>query len=100
MAMATLTITVPDELAEQAITLGLLEPHSMTALLREGIRRCHIGDLFDAADRLSAAELPVMSQEEIQSEIAAARAESFARPPWFQRPDFRLALARFTTSGR
>jgi predicted N-formylglutamate amidohydrolase len=79
--MATLTITVPDELAEQASTLGLLEPHSITALLREGIRRRHIGDLFDAADRLAAAELSPLSPEEIQAEIAAARAESLARRP-------------------
>jgi hypothetical protein len=79
--MATLTITVPDELAEQASTLGLLEPQSITALLRDGIRRRHIGDLFDAADRLAGAELPAMSPEEIQAEIAAVRAERFARRP-------------------
>jgi hypothetical protein len=68
-------------LAEQASTLGLLEPHSITALLREGIRRRHIGDLFDAADRLAAAELPPMSPEEIHAEIAAMRAGQFARRP-------------------
>jgi hypothetical protein len=79
--MATLTITIPDELAAQAGTLGLLESRAISSLLREGIRRRHIDDLFNAADRLANVDLPPMSPEEVQAEIQAVRAETRARRP-------------------
>jgi hypothetical protein len=77
--MATLTISLPDELAEQARTLGLLEPHTLACLLRDGIRHKQIADLFDAADRLSELDLPSMTPEEVQAEILTARDEPRAR---------------------
>jgi post-segregation antitoxin (ccd killing protein) len=73
--MATLTITIADELAEQASALGLLEPCAISSLLREGIRRRHIDDLYEAADRLANVDLAPMSDDEIQAEIKAVRAE-------------------------
>lgn len=80
--MPTLTITVPDRLAEQAKELGLLSEEALVELIEEAlVRRRHINELFDAADRLSKLDLPAMSSEEVEGEIAAARASRRADRP-------------------
>lgn len=77
--MTTLTITIPDELAEQAKALGLLDDRAFTSLLSEAIRQKHVAELFAAADRLAAVDLPAMSDEEVVGEVKEARAERRAR---------------------
>ncbi|MFL6673668.1 MAG: hypothetical protein ACJ8LG_10295 [Massilia sp.] len=79
--MTTLTIKIPDQLAEQAKSLGLLEPDTLVSLLREGVRQKQIADLFDAAHRLAEPGPAVMTPEEVQEEIAAAWATLRARRP-------------------
>jgi hypothetical protein len=80
--MATLTITVPDRLAKQAEELGLLNEEALVSLLEEALmRRRRIDELFDASDRLAALDLPPMSAEEVQAEIAEARASRRAGRP-------------------
>jgi hypothetical protein len=80
--MPALTITVPDRVAEQAKELGLLSEEALVSLIEEAlVRRRHINDLFDAADRLSKLDLPAMSPEEVEQEIGAARASRRADRP-------------------
>jgi hypothetical protein len=78
--MATVTIEIPDQLADQAQAMGLLRSDALTTLLREAISRNEIADMFAAADRLAELDLPVMTTEEIQSEILEARAKRAGRP--------------------
>lgn len=71
--MTTLTIDLPDELAEETRTKGLLAPRAIEALIRDALRRSAAGELFEAADKLAAAEFPPMTLEKMQEEVNAVR---------------------------
>lgn len=72
--MTTLTIDLPDNLAKEAKDAGLLAPDVIETMLRENLRRRAIGGLFNAADKLAAANFPPMTMKEIQEEVNAVRA--------------------------
>ena len=70
-----LTIDVPEHVAEQARAAGLLQPKALAGWLREELRRRKVGVLKEVLDRVAVAPGEPMSEEEIEAEIAAARAE-------------------------
>ena len=76
--MTEVTVTLPDDLVQQARQAGLLRPEALAALLREAMRERRIERLFATMDKLSELE-PPLSEEEIAAEIEAARAERRAR---------------------
>lgn len=72
--MATIEITLPDELAEAAQNAGLLASASVEQWLREQLRKQRVDELFTAMDRMAAhGEPPVLSPEELAREIAGLR---------------------------
>ncbi len=73
--MTTLTFELPDELAEEARSRGLFAPGAIEAMIRDTLRRSAMADLFDAADKLAAAEFPPLTMAEIQDEVNAVRME-------------------------
>ena len=73
--MTTITIELPEELAEEAARHGLLAPRAVEAMIRDALRRRAGRELLDAANELTAAELPPMTMAEIQREVDAVRAE-------------------------
>ena len=73
--MTTITIELPEELAEEARSQGLLAARAVEAMIREALRRRAGRELLDAANELAAAELPPMTMTEIQREVDAVRAE-------------------------
>jgi uncharacterized protein YnzC (UPF0291/DUF896 family) len=77
--MTTVEINLPDSLAKEAKDAGLLTPEAVEQMVREAIRRRALKELKQAMDRMAAVEGPVMTPEEIQEEIRAARAERRAR---------------------
>jgi hypothetical protein len=77
--MTELTVKLPDELAQQLRTAGLLENAVLEKLFREALRRQAVGELFAALDEIQALKLPPMTEQEIQAEIDAARAERRAQ---------------------
>lgn len=80
ITMATLEINLPDSLAKEAEQAGLLTSEAIAKLLREAMeRRQGIDELFAAMDRMAAVEGEPMTEDEIQAEIEAARAERRAR---------------------
>jgi hypothetical protein len=79
--MANLTITIPDDLARQAESMGLLREETLVSLIRNAVQRGRTDDLFAAADRLAALDVPPLTADEVQTEIAAARADYRARRP-------------------
>lgn len=79
--MTTLTIDLPDNLAQEAKDAGLLNPKAIEIMLRENLRRHAINDLFAAADKLAAADFPPMTMEEIQQEVNAVRQQRRQRAP-------------------
>ena len=68
-------LRLPDDVAREAATYGLLEAESLESLLREELRRRRVDHLFATADRLAALPLPPMTEAEVNSEIQAARAQ-------------------------
>ena len=78
-AMATLTMDLPDKLAEEAGEAGLLASDALETMLRENLRRCAIDGLFEAADMLAASDFRAMTMAEIQAEVNAVRSHSARR---------------------
>jgi hypothetical protein len=78
MTTRELNLTLPESLAREAESVGLLEPQALERLLREEIRRRRADKLFEAADRLASAESP-LTEAEIEAEIQAARGERRVR---------------------
>ncbi|MBX3705424.1 MAG: hypothetical protein KF911_02235 [Pseudomonadales bacterium] len=76
--MTEVTITLPDDLAQQARQAGLLRPEALAALLRDAMREQRIERLFSTMDKLAQLE-PALTEEEIAAEIEAARAERRVR---------------------
>jgi post-segregation antitoxin (ccd killing protein) len=73
--MLEVRLTLPDNLAREAQAEGLLTPETLERLLREEVRRRRVDELFEAADRLAALNVPPLTDAEIEAEIQAARAE-------------------------
>lgn len=74
MTTVQLTLSIPDNLALAARQAGLLTPEAIERLLTEAVRKQAVDELFEAADRLAASNIPPMSMEEIQAEVNAVRA--------------------------
>lgn len=84
--MTTLQITLPDALAQRARREGLLTDGAIQRLLEEAMRREAGRKLMQVAEQLHAAGVEPMSDEEIQAEIDAVRAERRARQNAQPRP--------------
>jgi len=67
--MVQLDLKLPDSLAREAQAAGLLTPQAIEQLLREEIRRRRVGQLFEAADRLAALDMPPLTEAEVEAEI-------------------------------
>jgi len=74
-AVATVQITLPDDLARDLAASGLLEPQVIEAILRDRLRATRIADLATIRAALKANPLDPMTNEEINAEIEAYRAE-------------------------
>ena len=79
MTAIQLTLNLPDKLAQQARTAGLLTPEAVRRLVEAELRQQHVDRMFAAADRLADLDLPPLTEDEIQAEIDAVRAERRTR---------------------
>jgi post-segregation antitoxin (ccd killing protein) len=77
--MTMIKITLPDELAQRAQTAGLLSDAAIQDLLEEAMRRRAGRALLDYARQFEAAGIAPMTEEEIQAEVDAVRAERRGR---------------------
>ena len=84
--MTELMVKLPDELAQRAKSAGLLTDSAIQRLLEEAMRREAGRRLLQVAQRLHAAGVEPMSEEEIVAEVKAARAERRAREAQGQNP--------------
>lgn len=73
--MSEVVLTLPDEIAKEAEEFGLFRPLIMTSMLKEALRRRKTNKFFETIDRLAEVSGEPMSSDEINAEIAAARAE-------------------------
>jgi hypothetical protein len=79
MTTLELKLNLPDELAQRAQSAGLLTETAIQKLLEEAVRRESGRRLLEIAERLHAANIPPMTEEEIVAEVKAVRAERRAR---------------------
>jgi post-segregation antitoxin (ccd killing protein) len=77
-SLTNITVSLPDDLAQQAQAAGLLLPAALETLLREAMKRRDVDQLFGSIDKLNAL-VPALTEKEIDAEIAAARAERARR---------------------
>jgi predicted transcriptional regulator len=77
--MTELVVKLPDELAKRAQRLGLLSDTAIQRLLEDAMRREAGRQLLQSVERIQAAGIPPMSDEEIVAEVKAVRAERRAR---------------------
>lgn len=78
--MTTVEITLPDQLAQEARSAGLLSSARLEELLREQLRGQRVEELFSAMDRMHSVDEPAaMSPAEIAQEIATMRAARHAK---------------------
>lgn len=78
--MTTITIELPDDVAQSAQQAGLLSPTRLERLLRDQLKSQRVDELFGAMDRMATADEPaVMSPEEVAAEITTMRAERRAK---------------------
>ena len=73
MITLDLELRLPENLLQEAQLAGLLTPDSIEKMLRGEIRRQRVDKLFESANRLAEIELPALSMEEVEAEIAALR---------------------------
>ena len=73
--MRTITVELPDDLAEEARSHGLLAAGAVEAMVREALRRRAGKELLEAADKLDTAKSAPMTMTEIQEEVDAVRLE-------------------------
>jgi hypothetical protein len=73
--VATVEITLPDALAEEARNAGLLSPEAMEDLLRSKLVADRLRRLQQARDKLVTRPAEAMTRQEINAEIKAYRQE-------------------------
>lgn len=71
--MTELKLTLPDALAREAREAGLLTAKAIEAMLRDAMRRKAARAFLANAERVAAAGIAPMTDEEIQSEVEAVR---------------------------
>lgn len=73
MTTVDFKLSLSDQLRREAEAAGLLSPKAIERLLREELRRRRANGLFAAAGRLSALDLPPLTDDEIAEEIRRVR---------------------------
>jgi hypothetical protein len=76
--MTRIQMDLPDAIAQDAQAAGLLTPQALERLLSDALRTRSLTALDSALEKLAAEPLPPMSEDEIQAEIEAFRAEKRA----------------------
>lgn len=73
--MTTVTVELPEALAEKAAAAGLLESGTLAPILEEALRRKEAAEMFEYADAFSRSGVTPLTEEEVMAEVKAARAE-------------------------
>ena len=79
MTTLELTLNLPDELANKAQAAGLLNSEAIEKLLRAQLRKQAGEELRVMLTKVSTSGTPPMSEDEIQAEVEAYRAERRAQ---------------------
>ena len=80
MTTLEVKLTLPDGLAQEAQRAGLLTGRAIERLIEEAIRREAGKKLLDAMQRLRDANIPPLTEDEIDEAVRAARTAA-RKPP-------------------
>ena len=75
MTILDITLSLPDEMAQEATEQGLLTPEAIQHLIRAELGRRKHQRLREIMDKLAALDVPPLTNDELNEEIRAARAE-------------------------
>ena len=75
MKIVELKIELPDDVARNAEAEGLFDAKAICEMIEREIRRRAAEDFLRIADKMVEAGLPEITQEDVQAEIDAYRAE-------------------------
>jgi hypothetical protein len=73
MTTLEIKLLLPEPLAREAKKAGLLNAPAIESLLREAMRKRALDRFLQTAERVAAAGVPPMNEEEIQAEVNAVR---------------------------
>lgn len=73
MTILEVKLNLPDQIALQAQRAGLLSGQAIERLIEEAVRRAAGKKLLDAMQRLREANVPPLTEEEIDAEVKAVR---------------------------
>ena len=73
--MSEIVLTLPDDLVAEGKELGLFSPTLAASIFRAELRRRRTNKFFEVIDSIASLPGEPMSNDEINAEIAAARAE-------------------------
>ena len=79
MITRKITITLPDDLAQEAESRGLLTSDALEQLIRAEVGRREHQRLRAMMDELASLDEPPLTNDELNAEIHAARAERRAK---------------------
>jgi hypothetical protein len=79
MTTLQLRLNLPDQLAREAQSAGLLTDEAMERMIKAELKRRAGEALREDVRRIAAVEGPAMTPDEVQREIDSARAERRAR---------------------
>jgi hypothetical protein len=71
--LLSLQVKLSKNLAREARAKGLLEPLALEKMLVAELRRSRGDQLFEAANRLAALDLPPMAPDELEKEIKSVQ---------------------------
>lgn len=74
MTTLEIKLNLPDQIALEAQRAGLLSGQAIERLIEEAVRREAGKKLLDAMQRLREANVPPLTEEEIDAEVKAVRA--------------------------
>ena len=73
MTTLEIKLSLPDLFAREVKKAGLLNAQAIEALLREAMRKRALNSFLQTAERVAAAGVPPMSEEDIQTEVNIVR---------------------------
>ena len=74
MTILEIKLNLPDQIALEAQRAGLLSGQAIERLIEEAVRREAGKKLLDAMQRLREANVPPLTEDEINAEVKAVRA--------------------------
>jgi Xaa-Pro aminopeptidase len=80
MTTLEVTLNLPDQIAQEAQRAGLLNGRAIERLIEEAVRREAGKQLLEAMQRLRDANVPPLTEADIDEEVKAARAARKGSP--------------------